>query len=136
MDVPVPTVTDRERRIFLTFAISAVASTPSDPRVIAFFVGRFMIVRFGFWGAVVIPGRCARGCHHAAHRAVRADVRTAPLFARRSCRVARRAAAVAAALLVVIAVTGIAGCDAVDGARRPATVTVEPASRVWLRPAA
>jgi putative peptide zinc metalloprotease protein len=130
MDVAVPTATERERRVFLTFAICAGLYTTTILSLIGFWAARFMVARFGWWGAFIfllLLLRITRGPRAALMRTARAfAAEKLPRGARR-----RGLAGGAALLLVVVTFTAFAPWTS----RADAHVVVEPAARTWLRPA-
>jgi putative peptide zinc metalloprotease protein len=50
MDVPVPAVTTRERRVFVTYGVAGILYTLVLLTMISLFVGRFLVGRMGGWG--------------------------------------------------------------------------------------
>jgi putative peptide zinc metalloprotease protein len=129
MNVELPLVTDRERRIFIMYGLGAVAYSAMVLSLIGFFVGRVLIRNFGVWGVllfVLLLGLLTRKPRAAATNVVRAFV------AEKLPRGQRQRAAVAALLIVVV--LGVVSGFTPWTVQATAPVTVEPAARTWLRP--
>ncbi|HSJ06351.1 MAG TPA: HlyD family efflux transporter periplasmic adaptor subunit [Longimicrobiales bacterium] len=131
LDVAVPEVTPRERRVFILYGVTAVVYSASLIGLIGLFVARLLVVRLGLWGAaivfVLLFSMTRRPRAGLAALVRRLATETLPRGPRR-----QRAALAAGAAAVVLALAAAATPWTV---RTPATVLVEPAARLWLRPA-
>jgi putative peptide zinc metalloprotease protein len=127
LDTAVPQVTDRERRIFLTYGILALLYTTTILTTVALLVGRFIGARFGGWGLLLFALLLFRMT--AGWRA--AVVRTARLIAAGRRSPLRAHAGIAAGSLLVFALLLFAPWSV----RVTGEALVEPEARYWLRPA-
>lgn len=130
MDVPLPAVTPRERKIFLVYGPLALLYTSSLMLATALWVAALLIGWLGAWGwALVLFGVWAFG-----RRRIRAAVRllraraTGPGMGSRRRRLLARVTALAAlaALLAVLVPWDV---------RVAGPAVIEPTRRAWLRPA-
>jgi putative peptide zinc metalloprotease protein len=131
LDVAVPEVTPRERRVFILYGVTAVVYSAALIGLIGLFVSRFLIVRLGLWGAaivLVLLFSMTRGPRAGLAAVVR---RIATEKLPRGPRRQRAALAAGAAAVVLV----FAAAATPWTVRTPATVLVEPAARLWLRPA-
>jgi putative peptide zinc metalloprotease protein len=125
---PLPAVTDRERRIFLTYGILSITYSTIILSTIALLLGRFMGARLGAWGwllfALVVL-RITRRLRAGAVRMIRV-VAAEHLPHHRRARIAAGAAAI---LLVLVGLASVTPWTPyVRG-----SATVHPVSRHWLR---
>lgn len=126
LDTAVPPVTDRERRIFLTYGILALLYTTTILTTVAVLVGRFMGTRFGGWGILLfalVLWRMTAGW--------RATVmRMARLVAAGRRPPARRTGVFVAMSLLALAMLLVAPWSV----RVTGEALVEPDARHWVRP--
>jgi putative peptide zinc metalloprotease protein len=127
LDTAVPQVTDRERRIFLTYGILALLYTTTILTTVALLVGRFIAARFGGWGLLLFALLLFRMT--AGWRA--AIMRTARLVAAGRRSPLRAHGGIAAVSLLAVALLLFAPWSV----RVTGEALVEPESRYWLRPA-
>jgi putative peptide zinc metalloprotease protein len=128
LSVPLPTVTERERRIFLTYAILSGIYTLVVLALFAGFVAKLLIPRFGAWGLatflLLLFLLTAKP-----RAAITRVLRTVVVEKVRPKRY--RFAAFALGLLLL---AGLAATFLPWTLRATATATVEPEARRWLRP--
>jgi putative peptide zinc metalloprotease protein len=131
LDVPVPQVTARERRILMAYGLLAAAYTSAILAIVALFAGRFLITRLHWWGVLLtlllLLGVTWGPRATAAMLARRVIAEKLP----RGPRLRRAATWLAVASLIVVAAAAAAPWTV----RTPARVLVEPAARTWVRPA-
>jgi putative peptide zinc metalloprotease protein len=128
LDTAVPAVTDRERRIFLTYGILSAIYSTLILSTVALLVGRFLAAHLGAWGWVLLAALLAvitRNARAGIARVAREFVASKLPPGRRL-----RTAAYAAAALVVL---GIVAAITPWTTRATATALVEPERRLWLR---
>jgi putative peptide zinc metalloprotease protein len=130
LDTALPAVTDRERRIFITYGIAASIYTTLMLSLLALFLARLLVPRFGLWGAFIfvtllfaVTGKARRG--------VVSLVRTLVTEKLPSGRRARFAVLAA----VVLLLAGVTAFVTPWTVRATGSATVEPGLRRWLRPA-
>jgi putative peptide zinc metalloprotease protein len=129
LDATVPAVTDRERRIFITYGIAASIYTTFMLSLVALFVARLLVPRFGLWGAFLFVALLFAVTGKARHGVV-SLVRTLVTEKLPPGRRARFALIGAAAVLLV----GGAAFFTPWTVRATGSATVEPELRRWLRP--
>jgi putative peptide zinc metalloprotease protein len=129
LDAALPAVTDRERRIFITYGIAASVYTTFMLSVLALFVARLLVPRFGLWGAFIFVALLFAVTGKARHGVV-SLVRTLVTEKLPPGRRARFALICAAAVLLL----GGAAFFTPWTVRATGSATVEPELRRWLRP--
>jgi putative peptide zinc metalloprotease protein len=127
LDVPVPHVTPRERRIFLAYGISALAYTTLVITVVGLFIGGFIVRAFGGWGWALIALIAASLLRDRARAGIRiARVWAADKLGPGTREPWLRGAVTAAAMAVLIGFIPWT-------LRATGPATVEPLDRVWIR---
>ncbi|HSL70449.1 MAG TPA: efflux RND transporter periplasmic adaptor subunit, partial [Longimicrobiales bacterium] len=129
LDAPVAAVTDRERRIFLTYGILAGTYTTLILGLTAFLAGRWLSVRFGAWGLALFSVLVFRLT--AKPRAAAARLARAVLSEKLPRLRPGRAAVMTLAGVLILAATA---AWAPWTMRATGTAVVEPQARRWLRP--
>jgi multidrug resistance efflux pump len=122
-------VTDRERRVFISYGVASAIYTTFMLSLVALFVARLLIPRFGLWGVslfVVLLVSVTGKARHATASLVRTLV-TEKLPPGRRARFALAA-------LAVVLLSGLAAVVTPWTVRATGAATVEPESRRWLRP--
>jgi putative peptide zinc metalloprotease protein len=131
MDVRVPPVTAREQRILLSYGLLAAAYTTLILAAVALFAGRLLVARMEWWGAaltlVLLLAVTRQPRAAAADLARRLIAEKLP----RGPRLRRTASMLAATVVILLAAAAATPWTV----RTPAAVLVEPAARVWVRPA-
>jgi putative peptide zinc metalloprotease protein len=128
LDADVPAVTDRERRIFLTYGLLAAAYSTTILCLLSLMFGRFLGAKFGAWGwalfafLLLMVTRRMRG---SAGRVLRDFVvQKLPPGRRR-----RIAVGSAVAIVLFFAIASVVPWTI----RAPGSAVIEPERRVWLR---
>ena len=129
LDAAVPAVTDRERRIFITYGIAASIYTTFMLTLVGLLVARLLLPRFGLWGPflflmllVAVTAKVRHGVATLARTVI-----TEKLPPGRRTRFALAAVA-------VVMLGGLLAFVTPWTVRATASATVEPALRRWLRP--
>ncbi|HUG01876.1 MAG TPA: HlyD family efflux transporter periplasmic adaptor subunit [Longimicrobiales bacterium] len=128
MDVQIPSATDRERRVFLTYGTLSLLYTTVLLGSMAVIFGRFVVRHWGGWGWVTV----AAGGWFAGRNSLAAFLRVARVWARdrlASAKV-RRVLALSGAALAVLMVAALVTPWTV---RARGHALVEPTIRTWLR---
>lgn len=124
--VAVPSVTPRERRIFLAYGIASMAYTTLVLTTVATFLGGMVVRALGGWGWALIAFALWRVLRHR----LRAAARTARAWvADRVAPARRRWLLGAAATTVSLLIVGLLPWTV----RASGPATVEPLARVWVR---
>ncbi|HUH14005.1 MAG TPA: HlyD family secretion protein, partial [Longimicrobiales bacterium] len=123
-----PSVTPRERRIFLTYGTSAVVYSALLLGTVAVLAGGFLVERFGAWGGATVAGGGFVFLRTPLGR-LRRGVRDAIIARGLQGRLRRIGALAAAAVVALVLLAAIVPWSV----RVRAVAEVEPTQRLWLR---
>jgi putative peptide zinc metalloprotease protein len=129
LDVPLPRVTEREARVFLTYGILAITYTTTLLSLIGFWAGGLLVAALGAWGwaiLLLVVWRVTRTLRHAALRNGRVW-----LAGRFTGDRPRRFAIGGAGALLGVVLLGLLPWTV----RVHAPALVEPTQRSWIRAA-
>lgn len=128
LDVKVPPVTDRERRIFLAYGLLAVIYSTGILALLAFLGGRLLVRHLGGWGWAIL-GFGAVWFSRRGFGVLRRTARVWIADKLAGSAVRRAALAFGGGVVLLVALAFVAPWTV----RMRASVLVEPAERVWIR---
>ncbi|HUH13916.1 MAG TPA: hypothetical protein VMK65_12445, partial [Longimicrobiales bacterium] len=127
LDVPVPGVTPRERRIFLVYGISSIAYTTFILTVVGLFLGGLLVRALGGWGWAIVLFLLWR----LLGQRLRVGARVARTWANDRLRPLGRRPILTGAGVGALLLTAVAMLPWT--LRLTGAATVEPVERAWLR---
>jgi putative peptide zinc metalloprotease protein len=131
LDAGVPPVTARERRVFLTYGLLAASYTTAILAIVGLFVGRFLVARLEWWGAALTLALVLAATRRPRAAAATLVRRLIAEKLPRGRRLRRTAYVIGAAVVILFGAAAATPWTV----RTPAAVLMEPAARVWVRPA-
>jgi putative peptide zinc metalloprotease protein len=126
LDVPVPPVTPREGRIFLTYGLASIAYTTVLLVVVSIWLGGLLVGAIGGWGWAVIAFMLLR---FGGARGARAAAAIRDWSTGRGAALRRGAGILAGAILLLAATLALPWTVKAAG-----SAVIEPAATAWLRP--
>ena len=129
LDVKVPAVTDRERRIFFVYGVLAAIYTTFMLFLIALFFGRMLVPRYGWWGVAIFVALLLL-VTRAMRQAIVGLARTVFTEKLPKSKRVRVAFAGGIGLVVLVALAFLTPWTV----RATGAAVVEPGVRRWLRP--